>query len=649
MKASVYDLASTGLTLALALLPTCAQAYREFEPGVVFAAAEPGDKEFGLDGFHLDYLYPLVREQLDPIVSPNKQSMHMHRVFGGSKFGAGYNHDELASSNCTTAGISVDKSNYWEPQLYWLEANGSFTAVPSVDRFYYFLGRVDASIPVKAFPKGLRIFAGDPFNKAPIEHNAAEFICQVRADFSRSLGLDSFNFPRDCPWGLKTAMHFPSCWDGVHLYKTGNSHMAYPVVNPPRDGGCPYTHPHKLPTIFFESTWHMSKLPTAKGKPLKGRLAWANGDTTGYGYHADFTNGWDLDVLNQVLTASDDCVDLNKSIPAQDCSVLAKYMTPLDLEKAQSCPPERGVLAEPYGNFDSVPIPVLPGGAKGDKPTCDPPVPGLDVSSFIVEDGDYTAPEKDQAPFKLDNSSGWHDIGCYGTSSRVAVFNGNVSYVDTGLNPGRCQDTCSKNGMPFAGLQVVGTDYMCLCGKEMWPVAFNVYSACDRKCPGDSSQTCGGLSRVQAFYQNPKSIGVDQSAIYLGCLGHTSLAIPPTIIKQSTFNISRSDMTRETCLSSCREKGKTGWAAVQGNQCFCGNQFNLGDNTFLPESYCTTSCPGSSKELCGSNAAVSIFNLTNYAAQGSGGLVSASLSAVVLPDRIIATSLLTLAVVIIAA
>lgn len=125
---------------------------------------------------------------------------------------------------------------------------------------------------------------------------------------------------------------------------------------------------------------------------------------------------------------------------------------------------------------------------------------------------------------------------------------------------------------------------MCLCGKEMWPVAFNVYSACDRKCPGkhypgrytvsklmentagDSSQTCGGLSRVQAFYQNPKFIGVDQSAIYLGCLGHTSLAIPPTIIKQSTFNISRSDMTRETCLSSCREKGKTGWAAVQGNQ-----------------------------------------------------------------------------------
>lgn len=46
------------------------------------------------------------------------------------------------ASNCTTAGISVDKSNYWEPQLYWIEKNGSFTAVPTIDRFYYFLGRV---------------------------------------------------------------------------------------------------------------------------------------------------------------------------------------------------------------------------------------------------------------------------------------------------------------------------------------------------------------------------------------------------------------------------------------------------------------------------------------------------------------------------
>lgn len=83
---------------------------------------------------------------------------------------------------------------------------------------------------------------------------------------------------------------------------------------------------------------------------------------------------------------------------------------------------------------------------------------------------------------------------------------------------------------------------------------------------GDSGSTCGGLSKIRAFYQNPQYIGLDQSAIYMGCLGHNSLSIPPTLVRQSTFNVSRSDMTRARCLDSCKEKGQTGWAAVQGNQ-----------------------------------------------------------------------------------
>ena len=118
----------------------------------------------------------------------------------------------------------------------------------------------------------------------------------------------------------------------------------------------------------------------------------------------------------------------------------------------------------------------------------------------------------------------------------------------------------------------------------MWPVAFNVYSYCDRKCPGnavvvassctanlgratgDSGSTCGGLSKVRAFYQNPQYLGLDQSAIYMGCLGHNSLSTTPTLVGQSLFNLTRSDMTRERCLEACKEKGQTGWAAVQGNQ-----------------------------------------------------------------------------------
>lgn len=47
--------------------------------------------------------------------------------------------------------------------------------------------------------------------------------------------------------------------------------------------------------------------------------------------------------------------------PATECSVLAKYMTAQDRANAQTCPPERGILQEPYPQVDSVSVPVLPG------------------------------------------------------------------------------------------------------------------------------------------------------------------------------------------------------------------------------------------------------------------------------------------------
>lgn len=34
------------------------------------------------DVWFLDFPQPIAREQLDPIVNPNAQSSHMHRIFG---------------------------------------------------------------------------------------------------------------------------------------------------------------------------------------------------------------------------------------------------------------------------------------------------------------------------------------------------------------------------------------------------------------------------------------------------------------------------------------------------------------------------------------------------------------------------------------
>lgn len=45
----------------------------------------------------------------------------------------------------------------------------------------------------------------------------------------------------------------------------------------------------RLPQILLEYTWQVPAF--ARSINTRGNLAWANGDTTGYGIHADFQNG----------------------------------------------------------------------------------------------------------------------------------------------------------------------------------------------------------------------------------------------------------------------------------------------------------------------------------------------------------------------
>jgi len=67
------------------------------------------------DGWHLDTIYELINERLDPIVSPNGVAGHMHKVIGGSRFGAAYNYDDYSSAHCSSVKVQADKSNYWMP------------------------------------------------------------------------------------------------------------------------------------------------------------------------------------------------------------------------------------------------------------------------------------------------------------------------------------------------------------------------------------------------------------------------------------------------------------------------------------------------------------------------------------------------------
>jgi len=67
------------------------------------------------------------------------------------------------------------------------------------------------------------------------------------------------------------------------------SHVSYPVDGNYDGGRCPKSHPVHLVTLFYEVYYDTKSFKDkwyGDGQPF----VFANGDTTGYGYHGDFVS-----------------------------------------------------------------------------------------------------------------------------------------------------------------------------------------------------------------------------------------------------------------------------------------------------------------------------------------------------------------------
>ncbi|KAF8243576.1 hypothetical protein K440DRAFT_656164 [Wilcoxina mikolae CBS 423.85] len=249
----------------------------------------------------------LTMARLDPIDTPGLPAHHAHAVHGGNGLTEGCSNDELRASDCTSCKVTEDKSGYWAPNLYWEKPDGTLQSLEQKGgMLVYYLLRGEN---VEPFPKDLRMIAGDgrlrnftwddsltrtQYAGAGLSDNQ-HFLGQKAIGFnclnykeSPEGALSVNKLPQDiyCPNGLRAELFFPSCWDGVNSDSENHrSHMAYPSVMD--DGECPPTHPHRVPSLFYETIWDIS--PTFGNG---GRLVFANGDPTGYGYHGDFMNGW---------------------------------------------------------------------------------------------------------------------------------------------------------------------------------------------------------------------------------------------------------------------------------------------------------------------------------------------------------------------
>ncbi|KFY25116.1 hypothetical protein V493_04831 [Pseudogymnoascus sp. VKM F-4281 (FW-2241)] len=261
---------------------------------------------------------PLLFERTDPIVNPGTISAHAHTIMGGNGFSNDMNFADTQASTCSSCTVTKDFSNYWVPNLYYKGQDGSFTSVEQVGGgLIYYLQRSDPKDPeydsgLLAFPEGFRMLAGDPMLRSfsdTLEQRAISYAC-LGTDTKETNEIPNIN----CPNGLRAQVFFPSCWDGKNLDSPDHkSHMAYPSLVD--NGNCPESHPKRFISLFYEVIWDTPKFAD-QWNGDKHPFVFSNGDETGYGYHGDFVNGWDVPTLQRAVT---ECTNLSGVV--EDCPV----------------------------------------------------------------------------------------------------------------------------------------------------------------------------------------------------------------------------------------------------------------------------------------------------------------------------------------
>lgn len=286
----------------------------------------------------------------DPIISPGVPfASHLHVFAGNDQTNYASDAQSIANSGGSTCtGGTANRTAYWAPALIdtggrdWSECTGTEPhpdcelVTPGGDpaqavdcaralnawtrycvdetnafQIYYKTGyRGVPSATVQNWPAGLRMIAGTSTSTAAQSASIAWWGCKPDNQGQPTASHTTIA-ATGCQPGqlLVQAVEFPQCWNGRDLDSPDHkSHMAYGAGWP--DKGCPTTHPVPLPQV---TQWVYYRLPA--GVNLEHlRLASDMYDGPGgYSGHADWWNGWDLDVFQRVV---DNCYQ-----PGLDCQM----------------------------------------------------------------------------------------------------------------------------------------------------------------------------------------------------------------------------------------------------------------------------------------------------------------------------------------
>ncbi|KAI9724661.1 MAG: hypothetical protein M1828_003530 [Chrysothrix sp. TS-e1954] len=453
----------------------------------------------------------LISERADPLISPGQISGHVHTISGGNAFALNLDYAEARNSTCSSCPIKEDLSAYWTPKLYMhYAANDSFVQVPQAGDYNGALGGMNVyyeqrpgkvsgtTEKLHAFPAGFRMIAGNPFKRNFTGDLAAKAITFACLDYNGPPTAETHKLPeRNCPDGVRVQVYFPSCWNGKDLDSPDHSsHMSYPNSDVPDNGPCPADYPVHLISIFFEVIYQTNQFSQAWSPGVDEQpFVLAMGDPTGYGFHGDFINGWDVPTLQ---AAVDDCTDLSGDM------TICKHFSFFTDSQSSSCKVAPAINENVDGPFKT-----LPG--------CNPIQPGPEQATIVQNCPTATpAAASTGLPSSVPNltsSKGWKYLGCGQDNYDSRTLTGSTENLPN-MTPGMCVDYCASKGATYAGVEY-STE--CYCGtalpNSLAPSA-GILGNCDMTCGGNKSLMCGG-SGALSIWQKCEG-GACANAAYTG-------------------------------------------------------------------------------------------------------------------------------------
>ena len=239
----------------------------------------------------------------DPIVYPGQNgASHLHTFFGNTGVNAFTTQSSLENSgNSTCNGGILNRSGYWMPTIVNTRTGAPVMPTRVLVYYktsYYGVSPGQSTIP----PAGLRMIAGNsratgPQATDPYGKGIANFACNSESFPFPSLSISNPTISNAfCPEGARQLfmeIRFPQCWNGRDLDNSFDhkSHMSYPT-----GFSCPASHPVGIPEIQLRVQYNYFDADRQFWK-LSSDMYDGPG---GYSSHADWWNGWDRGILNQI-------------------------------------------------------------------------------------------------------------------------------------------------------------------------------------------------------------------------------------------------------------------------------------------------------------------------------------------------------------